>query len=182
MGIELEGMLDTYLQYGGDSILNYLKEYPATMIDKKGNIAGYNSKDFNLDNVRTAKFIYRMNKMNHQKNIQKALKTLFTQLQHKPRTTNGVFWHKAIYANQVWLDGIFMGLPYYTLAAPKMLNTKKTEKVYADAAHQITETDKHTYDARTHLGKHAPEETHSQFWAHKDNRQNQHTWPRPHGW
>lgn len=182
MGIELEGMLDTYLQYGGDSILNYLKEYPATMIDKKGNIAGYNSKDFNLDNVRTAKFIYRMNKMNPQKNIQKALKTLFTQLQHQPRTTDGVFWHKAIYANQVWLDGIFMGLPYYTLAAPKMLNTKKTEKVYADAAHQITETDKHTYDARTGLWKHAWDETHSQFWANKENGQSQHTWARALGW
>ena len=62
MGIEMEGMLDTYERYkeGNSAILDYLKEYPAKMIDEKGNITGYKYKDFNLDNVRTAKFILRM--------------------------------------------------------------------------------------------------------------------------
>lgn len=182
MGIEQEGMLDTYLKYGDERILEYLKEYPAEMIDKKGNIKDYDYNEFNLDNVRTAKFIFRMNELYPQKHVEKALKTLFKQLQNQPRTKEGVFWHKAIYANQVWLDGIFMGLPYYTLYAAKNLKGKKQQKVFDDAVDQIIKTDKRTYDPATGLWKHAWDETHSQFWANKENGQSKHTWARALGW
>ena len=40
IGIELDGMLDVCTTYGNEKVGSYLKEYPATMIDKKGNIAG----------------------------------------------------------------------------------------------------------------------------------------------
>lgn len=182
MGIELEGMLDTYLNYGGDTILNYLKAYPAKMIDERGVITGYNYEDFNLDNVRTAKFIERMYEMEPQKNVEKALKTLFKQLENQPRTKEGVYWHKNIYANQVWLDGIFMGLPYYTKYAAQYLKGNKQKKVFDDAVDQIIKTDKRTYDEKTQLWKHAWDETHSQFWANKENGQSQHTWARALGW
>ncbi len=182
MGIEMESMLDTYNRYGGDDILNYLKEYPTEMIDQKGNITGYNYKDFNLDNVRTAKFIMRMYEMNPQKNVKKALDMIFKQLQNQPRTNEGVFWHKAIYANQVWLDGIFMGLPYYTLYASKFLKGNKQQKVFDDAVDQIIKTDKRTYDEKTQLWKHAWDETHTAFWADKENGKSQHTWARALGW
>ncbi len=83
MGIEMEGMLDTYEAYKGratEAILEYLKEYPAEMIDEQGNITGYKYEDFNLDNVRTAKFILRMHNLFPTKGTEKALKTLFKQL------------------------------------------------------------------------------------------------------
>lgn len=182
MGIEQEAMLDAYETYKNSEIINYLKEYPAKMIDANGNITGYEYKDFNLDNVRTAKFILRMNNLQPEKNVDKALKTLFKQLENQPRTKEGVWWHKAIYANQVWLDGIFMGLPFYTAYAEQNMSKKKAIKYFDDAVDQIIKTDKHTYDASTGLWKHAWDETHSQFWANKDNGQSQHTWARALGW
>ena len=60
MGIELEGMLDTYLRYGGEDILKYCKEYTDTMIYADGNIRGFNILDYNLDNIRTGHFVTRM--------------------------------------------------------------------------------------------------------------------------
>jgi unsaturated rhamnogalacturonyl hydrolase len=182
MGIELESMLDTYLRYGGDSIINYLKEYPETMIDDKGNVTGYAYKDFNLDNIRTAKFILRMQDIAPRQGNEKALKTFFKQLVNQPRTKEGVYWHKAIYANQVWLDGIFMGLPFYTNYAAQNLPAKKAVKVFDDVVDQIVKTDKRTYDEATGLWKHAWDETHSQFWANKENGQSRHTWARALGW
>lgn len=182
MGIEMESMLDTYLKYKDEHIIDYLKEYPMTMIDEKGGIIGYQYKDFNIDNVRTARFIYRMNRMFPAKNQDKALKTLFKQLENQPRTKEGVWWHKAIYANQVWLDGIYMGLPFYTLAAPVIKGEKKAVKYWDDAIDQITKTDNRTYDARTDLWKHAWDETHTAFWADKETGQSQHTWARAMGW
>ena len=181
MGIEMEALLDTYLRYKDESILTYLKEYPAKMIDEKGNVTGYKYEDFNLDNVRTARFILRMYNLDPQKKDLIALKTLFKQLEKQPRTNEGVWWHKAIYANQVWLDGIFMGLPYYTLAAPQ-LKGKKARKYYDDAVDQIVKTDKRTYDAKTGLWKHAWDETHTMFWADKETGLSKHTWGRALGW
>lgn len=182
MGIEMESMLDTYIKYKDQSIIDYLKEYPVTMIDARGNITGYNYKDFNLDNVRTARFLYRMNQMFPAKNQEKALKTLFRQLENQPRTKEGVWWHKAIYANQVWLDGIYMGLPFYALAAPEIKGEKKAVKFWDDAVDQITKTDKRTYDAPTDLWKHAWDETHTAFWADKETGRSRHTWARAMGW
>ena len=63
VGIELESMLDTYLAYKDESIIDYLKQYPAKMIDEKGNITGYKYEDFNLDNTRPARYILRMNNL-----------------------------------------------------------------------------------------------------------------------
>ena len=181
MGIEMEGMLDTYLRYKDERIMDYLKQYSATMIDPKGNVTGYSYEDFNLDNVRTARFILRMYDLMPQEKDLKALKTIFKQLENQPRTQEGVWWHKAIYANQVWLDGIFMGLPYYTMAAPK-LKGKKARKYYDDAVDQITKTGMRTFDATTQLWKHAWDETHTAFWADKDTGLSKHTWGRALGW
>lgn len=182
MGIELESMLDTYLSYHNDSILKYVESYPEKMISGKGEVTGYNYNDFNLDNIRTAKFICRMQQTAPRRGNEEALKTFFKQLQHQPRTKDGVFWHKAIYANQVWLDGIFMGLPFYCQYAARYLKPEKAEKVYDDAVNQIITTDKRTYDAQTGLWKHAWDESHSQFWADKTTGQSQHTWARALGW
>ena len=184
MGIEMEGMLDTYEHYkeGNNAILDYLKEYPAKMIDEKGNITGYKYEDFNLDNVRTAKFILRMHNLFPTKETEKALKTLFKQLQNQPRTKEGVYWHKAIYANQVWLDGIFMGLPFYCNYAVQTMKPKKAEKYLNDAVDQMVKTDYRTYDEKTQLWKHAWDETHQQFWANKEDGKSQHCWARALGW
>lgn len=184
MGIEMEGMLDTYEHYkeGNNAILDYLKEYPAKMIDEKGNITGYKYEDFNLDNVRTAKFIQRMHNLFPNKGTEKALKTLFKQLQNQPRTKEGVYWHKAIYANQVWLDGIFMGLPFYCNYAVQTMKPKKAEKYLNDAVDQMVKTDYRTYDEKTQLWKHAWDETHQQFWANKEDGKSQHCWARALGW
>ena len=184
MGIEMEGMLDTYEhnKEGNNAILDYLKEYPAKMIDEKGNITGYKYEDFNLDNVRTAKFILRMHNLFPTKGTEKALKTLFKQLQNQPRTKEGVYWHKAIYANQVWLDGIFMGLPFYCNYAVQTLKPKKAEKYLNDAVDQMVKTDYRTYDEKTQLWKHAWDETHQQFWANKEDGKSQHCWARALGW
>ena len=184
MGIEMEGMLDTYEHYkeGNNAILDYLKEYPAKMIDEKGNITGYKYEDFNLDNVRTAKFILRIHNLFPTKGTEKALKTLFKQLQNQPRTKEGVYWHKAIYANQVWLDGIFMGLPFYCNYAVQTMKPKKAEKYLNDAVDQMVKTDYRTYDEKTQLWKHAWDETHQQFWANKEDGKSQHCWARALGW
>lgn len=182
MGIELEGIMDAYQAYLNPIFKDYVVEYPKKMITEKGEITGYKFADYNLDNVRTARFILRCNRLFPHKGSEIALQTLFRQLEQQPRTKEGVWWHKEIYSNQVWLDGIFMGLPFYTLGAEELRGKKMATKYYDDAVDQIGKTFKRTYDAKTGLWKHAWDETHSMFWADKETGLSKHTWARAMGW
>ena len=179
MGIELESMLDTYLRYGGRDILDYCHEYVDTMIDAKGRIRGYNQLEYNLDNVRTGHFLARMHQHRPEPKLQAAIKTLMRQLDRQPRTVaDSVYWHKAIYAYQVWLDGIFMGLPFRVLVASE----KSESSIFDDAVSQITTTYRRTYDPRTGLNRHAYDENRNMFWADPVTGLSQHCWGRAQGW
>ena len=195
VGIELEAMLDTYLKYGGDDIRKYCQDYTDKMIDDQGNITGYNILDYNLDNIRTGHFVSRMyNQWPEPKNLL-AMQTMMKQLQDQPRTVaDKVFWHKAIYSYQVWLDGIFMGLPFRCLTAPvteKSLakgkkkvqaSQLKIQSIYDDAVNQLKITYQRTLDPKTGLNRHAYDETRKTFWADKETGLSQHCWGRAQGW
>ena len=197
MGIELEGMLDTYLKYGGEDIRKYCQMYTDKMIDEKGNITGYNILDYNLDNIRTGHFVTRMyQKWPEAKNLL-AMQTMMKQLQDQPRTVaDKVYWHKAIYAYQVWLDGIFMGLPFRVLTAPitekatkakskrrtNSVDTRAVTAIYDDAVNQLKITYQRTLDPKTGLNRHAYDETRKTFWADKETGLSQHCWGRAQGW
>ena len=192
MGIELEGMLDTYLKYGGEDIRQYCQTYTDTMIYANGNIRGYDILDYNLDNVRTGHFVTRMYQQWPEAKNLLAMKTMMKQLQDQPRTiADKVYWHKAIYAYQVWLDGIFMGLPFRVLTAPitekvKGLKGKKVNNpvvaIYDDAVNQLKITYERTLDPKTGLNRHAYDETRNTFWADKETGLSQHCWGRAQGW
>ena len=188
MGIELEAMLDTYLQYGGDDILKYCKMYTDKMIDAEGIITGYQMQDYNLDNIRTGHFVTRMYQLWPETKNLLAMRTMMKQLQNQPRTlTDNVFWHKAIYAYQVWLDGIFMGLPFRTLTAPITTSVNERKKgavnrIYDDAVNQLKTTYQRTLDPATGLNRHAYDETRHTFWADKQTGLSQHCWGRAQGW
>ena len=190
MGIELEGMLDTYLRYGGEDIRLYCQEYTDTMIRKDGTIRGFNIKDYNLDNIRTGHFVTRMYQLWPEEKNLKAMQLMMKQLKDQPRTkVDRVFWHKAIYAYQVWLDGIFMGLPFRCLTAPiteKGKNAQRSmlnaQQIYDDAVDQLKTTYERTLDPKTGLNRHAYDETRNTFWADKETGLSQHCWARAQGW
>ncbi len=191
MGIELEGMLDTYLCYGGEAIRKYCQEYTDTMIYADGNIRGFNILDYNLDNIRTGHFVTRMYQNWPEAKNLKAMQLMMKQLQDQPRTiVDRVFWHKAVYAYQVWLDGIFMGLPFRCLTAPitekapknKRAKVNPVTSIYDDAVNQLKITYQRTLDPKTGLNRHAYDETRKTFWADKATGLSQHCWGRAQGW
>ena len=183
MGIELEGMLDTYLTYGGEAIRQYCQEYTDTMINAKGDIRGYDILDYNLDNIRTGHFVTRMYNLYPEPKNKIAINTMMKQLQDQPRTiADKVFWHKAIYAYQVWLDGIFMGLPFRCLTAATQLKPKEAVKIYDDAVNQLKITYQRTLDPKTGLNRHAYDETLDAFWSDNETGLSQHCWGRAQGW
>ncbi len=182
MGIELESMLNTYEKYGDSTIFGYCKEYIDTMIDADGRIRGYSMDAYNLDNVRTGKFVTAMQRKFPTDKARLALGTLMTQLQNQPRTQEGVYWHKAIYAWQVWLDGIFMGLPIRVANAGYFYPADEAKAIYDDAVDQLNRTYARTLDPATGLNRHAWDETRLMFWADTVTGLSSHCWGRAQGW
>ncbi|MCM1077187.1 MAG: glycoside hydrolase family 88 protein [Bacteroides sp.] len=182
VGIELEAMLDTYLRYGNEEIKNYCTAYTDTMIRPDGAILGYRFEDYNLDNVRPGHFITRMYGVFPEEKSRKAMMTLMKQLNEQPRTKEGVYWHKAVYAYQVWLDGIFMGLPNRVLTASMLYTPDEAKAIYDDAVDQVTKTYERTLDPKTGLNRHAWDENHDMFWSDNETGLSQHCWGRAQGW
>ena len=138
------------------------------MILADGTIRNYKLEDYNLDNIRTGHFVARMQQLYPEEKNLKAIQLMMRQLDKQPRTVKDkVFWHKAIYSYQVWLDGIFMGLPFRVLTAPLNAQNSKLNKIYDDAVNQISVTYRRTYDPATGLNRHAYDETREMFWADK---------------
>lgn len=182
MGIELEAMLDTYLLHGNEKIKQYCLSYTDTMISPKGEIRGYKLTDYNLDNVRTGHFVASMYRQFPEEKNLTAMKTMMKQLEKQPRTKEGVYWHKAIYAYQVWLDGIFMGLPFRVQTAAMLYDSKKASKIYDDAVDQLKKTYERTLDPETGLNRHAWDENRDMFWSNDTTGLSRHCWGRAQGW
>ena len=105
--------------------------------------------------------------------------TLRAQLASQPRTSEGGFWHKKVYPFQMWLDGLYMGEPYY--AEYTATFDADNTQAYADIVNQFLLVAKRTYDKETGLYRHAWDEIKALPWSDKSGRA-PHVWGRALGW
>jgi unsaturated rhamnogalacturonyl hydrolase len=106
------------------------------------------------------------------------LKLLRKQIEEQPRTASGGFWHKKIYPNQMWLDGLYMGEPFYAQYTVTFENGKKLD----DVAKQFELIQKHATDKKTGLLYHAWDESKQMPWADKTTGTSPNFWSRSIGW
>lgn len=175
----LYGFQKLYLKTGDEKYLAYGKTFVDQLIDEHGKIHGYNPADFNIDSINPGKLLFLLHKKYNDERYLIAMKSLREQLQWQPRTTTGGFWHKNIYPWQMWLDGLYMGAPYYAQFAQQH---KEASATFDDIAHQFLLIESKTRDAKTGLLYHAWDESHLQKWANKKTGLSPHFWSRSMGW
>ena len=177
-GIECQAFLDVYDRYGGDYLYKYVKQFADTMINENGRIYGYKKTNYNLDHVNSGKILFRLYEREKDPRYKIAMDTLRAQLASQPRTSDGGFWHKKIYPYQMWLDGIYMGSPFYAQYAA----TFNEPEDFADVVSQFLIIAKHTYDKKTGLYRHAWDEIKALPWSDLKTGQAPHVWGRALGW
>ena len=101
-----------------------------------------------------------------------------TQLDTMPRTKEGSFWHKDIYPNQVWLDGLYMAEPFYMRYETKFRNMEKCN----DVIHQFKNVEKYMKDEKTGLYYHGYDESREMYWADPKTGCSPNFWLRSLGW
>lgn len=178
LGLELGAMLDVYDRYGCDRIFEYAVAYADTMVHDDGTITAYKLTDYSLDRVNSGKILFRIYEQTKDVKYKKALDLLRSQLDNHPRNADGGFWHKKVYPHQMWLDGVYMGAPFYAEYAFR--NNRPQD--YQDVINQFVTAARHTYDPVNDVFRHACDVAKQQPWADKATGQSAHAWGRAMGW
>lgn len=157
-----------------DYVVTYLNAY----VNDDGSINTYNLDEFNLDNIAPGRALIFAYEQTGEEKYLMAAKVLLIQIGQQPRTESGNFWHKKIYDNQVWLDGLYMAQPFYMAFDTKF---GKKEK-YPDIVKQFGQVREHMYDSKAKLYYHGWDETESIFWANKPGGCSKNFWLRSAAW
>jgi unsaturated rhamnogalacturonyl hydrolase len=150
-----------------------------SFIDEEGNIRGYKPAEYQLDALNPGKTVLALWLLTGEERYQKCAALLRKQLDTQPRTSDGGFWHKERYTNQMWLDGLFMGSPFHAQYT-KLFNGSRTN--YDDITRQFQLIRKHLYDSKTGLYYHGWDEKKTQDWANRRTGTSSNFWGRALGW
>lgn len=178
-GLIAYSMTKLFLTTKDSSYYNYVKKFADFFINDKGEILTYTPDKYNIDHLNGGKFLFDMYSITNEEKYLKALQLLRTQIEKHPRTKIGVFWHKKIYENQVWLDGLYMGAPFYAQYIAEM---KEPKNRFDDVVTQFILADSVTLDKKTGLNFHAWDESRLQKWSNPETGQSPHFWGRSMGW
>ena len=190
-GLELQAALAVAGKYPQirSRALAWAQEYIDRMITKDGVILGYRVEDCKLDCINTGKFLFDMYELALQRGdaaetarLKKALDLQYSQFAVQPRVAEGGFWHKRVYPHQMWLDGLYMGAPFYARYAAKFLQGDERNKAFDDIANQFAVVSRRTFDPSTGLYRHGWDEAREQIWADRQSGQSAHAWGRALGW
>ena len=177
-GCMIMALLEIYNTTNDPKYLNFSDYYEDFRIKDDGSIDGYKKEDWNLDNINGAKNLITLYTLTKKKKYRKAAAKIFQQIVDQPRTSEGNFWHKAVYPNQVWLDGLYMALPYYMEYEVLYDKSRNIDDIY----HQFFNVYEIMRDKETGLYYHGYDSTKSIFWADKETGLSQNFWLRSLGW
>lgn len=178
MGFVLSGFEKLNQKTNDKKYLNYIKEYVDGMIDSTGNIKKYDIKEYNIDYLNPGKLLFNLYEITKDSRYLQIIGKLRNQLETQPRTASGGFWHKQIYPNQMWIDGLYMAEPFYTQFTVKYEKGKSLD----DIARQFELVHNHIVDKKTGLVYHAWDESKEIAWADKQTGTSPTIWGRGIGW
>ena len=184
-GLELKAMLDAscHSERSEESVVDYVNVWYDAIIDSTGTIYKYKKSNYSTDHICPGRTLFQLYDITGKEKYRMAMDTLYSQLQSQPRTPEGNFWHKAVYPNQVWLDGLYMAQPFYAEYTRRYVtDSLQREKNYGDIVLQFTTAYNKTFDAQTGLLRHAYDASREMFWCNPETGQSAHAWGRALGW
>ena len=177
-GVILKGIEGLWKATGDAKWFNYLQKSMDYYVQADGSIKGYRPDEYNIDHVNNGKLLLTLYQVTKAEKYKKAADLLRGQLKTHPRTSEGGFWHKKIYPSQMWLDGLYMGQPFYAEYA-KIFGE---DTIFNDVTRQFVLMERHARDAKTGLLYHGWDESREQKWANKTTGLSPHVWGRALGW
>jgi unsaturated rhamnogalacturonyl hydrolase len=112
-GCMMIALLNLYRITGQECYYEFAERFLDYYVFEDGSLRGFKEEDYNLDNICEGRVLFDVYALSGKEKYRRAIETLHGQILRQPRTCEGNFWHKAIYPNQVWLDGLYMAQVFY---------------------------------------------------------------------
>lgn len=147
------------------------------LVDRQGELRHWHEEEHNLDTISFGKSLLAMYELTQEESYLAAALKVWHHLDSHPRTKTGNYWHKDIYPYQVWLDGLYMGLPF----SARCMELTGTDG-YADIIRQFENVHELLWVKETGLYLHAWDESRSSEWADPQTGRSPSYWLRAEGW
>lgn len=179
-GCMINALLEIYKVGGDKRIFSFCENFVSAFVNDDGSINTYNPAEYNLDNINPAKNLITLYEMTGNPKYRAAFEYIYkTQIENQPRTyINNSFWHKKIYPEQVWLDGVYMMMPFYAEYEVKYNDCKNIDDIIS----QFENIENIMRDEKTGLYYHGYDESMSMEWADKKTGLSSCFWLRAMGW
>ncbi|MBD5161598.1 MAG: glycosyl hydrolase family 88 [Oscillibacter sp.] len=169
--MEMEGLT------GDERYFRFVKECVDHFVGEDGSIRTFKPEAHNLDDINEGRVLFALYRRTGEEKYRRAADFLHRRLEEQPRTPEGNFWHKAIYPNQVWLDGIYMAQPFCALYE-KHFGAGN----YSGIAGQIQNVRKKMFSEEKGLYFHGYDASKTAFWADPETGCSKNFWLRSLGW
>lgn len=176
-GVILKAIEQMWYATGDARYFRHIRTGMDHWIKPDGTHADYHLEEYNIDHVTPAIAMMTLYRVTGDERYKKMVELFRSQLRTHPRTKEGGFWHKNIYPWQMWLDGLYMGQPFYA-----EYSLVFGEDNWDDIANQFVWMEKHARDPKTGLLYHGWDESREQRWADKTTGRSPHVWGRAMGW
>lgn len=167
-----------YQATGKEKFRDYILRYTDSYVTQDGGIRTYRGEDYKLDDVLPGRALLFAWEETGQERYRLAIERLLLQLEEQPRTSGGNYWHKKIYPNQVWLDGLFMAQPF-RMAYDTRYGKKER---YPDICRQFANVRRSMRDEKSGLYYHGYDDSRTIFWADPASGCSANFWLRAIGW
>jgi unsaturated rhamnogalacturonyl hydrolase len=177
-GVVLQGIWNVGQKTGDPRFAAYVRTNMERVVTPDGRIPTYDSTALSLDEIAQGRLLFPLWQTTHDARWRNAAMLLRAQLRRHPRTGEGGFWHKKTYPEQMWLDGLYMGGPFYA----QFGQVFREPADFDDVAKQALLMTRHTRDPRTGLLYHGWDAAHAQAWADTATGLSPSFWGRAVGW
>ena len=178
LGVLLNGMDAAWYHTADGSYYRYTKQAVDQLVAPDGSIPTYDAAAYSLDNIALGRELLLLYRVTQDAKYYKAARLLRQQLSTQPRDASGGFWHKQIYPDQMWLDGLYMAEPFYAEYA----SVFDEPQDFSDVTRQFSLIEQHARSPKTGLLYHGWDESRKQGWADKTTGTSRVFWARGMGW
>lgn len=184
-GVFLNSVVSLYEETNHKKYRDFLIQYIDYYIDRDGdfiNPTTGNKDGFRygeLDSICASKILFDAYDYTKDERYTVAIEKTYKALQAIPKASGtDNFWHKESYPNQLWLDGMYMYVPFYARYA----EWKNKPEIFHQIRQQYSYMRDTMFDEAKKLYYHGHDTTKSIFWANKETGNSQSFWLRSMGW